>query len=147
MMTKRLITCLVLVLISAVAMFLTGCGMGPTVSFNNGARVSTLKVEVAKTPAERQRGLMNRESLPAGRGMLFDFGRNVETAFWMKDTSIPLSIAFIDTDRKVLSVKDMVPYDLAAVEPPGEYRYAVETNRGWFGEHGIGPGDRAMITP
>lgn len=146
MMIKRLFSCFVLILISTVTLFLTGCGAGPTVSFNNGAKVSALQVEVAKTPGELQRGLMNRKSLPSGSGMLFDFGGEVETAFWMKDTSIPLSIAFISPDGKVLAVKDMVPYDLAAVEPPGEYRYTVETNRGWFKEHGIGPGDMATIT-
>lgn len=134
-------------LLVAVAVFSSpGCGTGPTVSFNNGTKVSTLRVEVAKTPGELERGLMDRESLPPDNGMLFDSGGEVETAFWMKDTSIPLSIAFIGSDGKVLATKDMAPFDLRAVEPPGEYRYAVEANRGWFGDHGIHSGDIAAIT-
>jgi len=88
---------------------------------------------------------MYRKSLPPDSGMLFDYGHEVETSFWMKDTSIPLSVAFISSDGKVLAVKDMVPYDLTPVKPPGAYRYAVEANRGWFGEHEIRPGDRAKI--
>ena len=145
-MIKKLLTCSVLVLISTAALFSPGCGRGPAVSFNNGTEVSTLQVEVAKTARELEQGLMYRESLPPDGGMLFDFGGEVETAFWMKNTSIPLSIAFIDPDGKVLAIKDMVPYDLRAVEPPGEYRYAVEANRGWFREHGIRSGDIATIT-
>jgi len=134
-------------LLVAVAVFSSpGCRTGPTVSFNNGTKVSTLRVEVAKTPGELERGLMDRESLPSDSGMLFDFGGEVKTAFWMKDTSIPLSIAFIGSDGKVLAIRDMAPFDLMAVEPPGEYRYALEANRGWFGDRGIHSGDTATIT-
>jgi uncharacterized membrane protein (UPF0127 family) len=122
-----------------------GCGRGPTVSFKNGTEVVTLQVEVADSPRERDRGLMYRKSLPPDSGMLFDFGHEVENSFWMKNTSIPLSIAFIGPDGRVLAIKDMLPYDLTSVGPPGEYRYAVEANRGWLEEHGVGPGDRATI--
>jgi uncharacterized membrane protein (UPF0127 family) len=143
---KKLLSSLAFLLVAAAVFSTLGCGTGPTVSFDNGKEVSTLHVEVADTPGELERGLMDRAGLPSDSGMLFDFGGEVETAFWMKNTSIPLSIAFIDPGGKVLAIKDMVPYDLAAVRPPGEYRYAVEANRGWFGEHSIHPGDRATIT-
>lgn len=143
-MKKKSLTCLAF-LLTAIAVLSLGCGRGPTVSFKHDSEVSVLNVEVVEKPQERDRGLTGRKSLPADGGMLFDFGHEVETAFWMKDTSIPLSIAFIGSDGKVLAIKDMVPYDLAAVEPPGEYHYAVEANRGWLCEHGIHPGDRATI--
>ncbi len=134
-----------IVLSVAAAAFAPGCRKGPSVSFVLGSTVHTLNVEIADEPHEMERGLMHRESLPHDRGMLFDFGKEVETAFWMKDTEIPLSIAFIGSDGKVLAIKDMAPYDLTAVNPPGAYRYAVETNRGWFQENGINPGTRVSL--
>ena len=139
------LTCLAFLLVAIAVSSLLGCGTGPTVSFKNGAEAITLQVEVADSPQERDLGLMYRKSLPPDSGMLFDFGGDVESSFWMKNTPVPLSIAFISSDGKVLAVKDMVPYDLTPVEPPGAYRYAVEANRGWFGEHEIRPGDRAKI--
>jgi len=145
-MKKKPLSIFTLLLVAVAVFSSVGCGTGPTVSFNNGTKVSTLRVEVVKTPGELERGLMDRESLPPDSGMLFDFGGEVETAFWMKDTSIPLSIAFIGSNGKVIAIKDMAPFDLRAVEPPGEYRYALEANRGWFRDHGIHPGDTAAIT-
>ena len=139
------LTCLAFLLVAIAVSSPLGCGRGPTVSFENGTEVVTVKVEVADSPRERDRGLMYRKSLPSDSGMLFDFGHEVDTSFWMKNTSIPLSIAFISPDGKVIAIKDMAPYDLTPVEPPGEYHYAVEANRGWFEEHGVGPGDRATI--
>ena len=145
-MKKNLFGSLAFLLVAVAVFSSLGCGTGPNVSFRNGTKVSTLQVEVARTPRELDRGLMHRKSLPADSGMLFDAGWEVETAFWMKDTSIPLSIAFIDSGGKVLAIRDMAPYDLRAVEPPGEYRYALEANRGWFRYHGIHSGDIAEIT-
>jgi len=145
-MKKNLFGSLAFLLVAVTVFSSVGCGTGPNVSFRNGTKVSTLQVEVARTPRELDRGLMYRKSLPSDSGMLFDSSGEVETAFWMKDTSIPLSIAFIDSGGKVLAIKDMAPYDLRAVEPPGEYRYALEANRGWFRDHGIHSGDIAEIT-
>ena len=145
-MKKKPLSVFALLLVAVAVFSSIGCGTGPNVSFRNGTKVSTLQVEVARTPRELDRGLMYRKSLPADSGMLFDSGGEVETAFWMKDTSIPLSIAFIDSGGKVLAIKDMAPFDLRPVEPPGEYRYAVEANRGWFRDHGIRSGDFAKIT-
>ncbi|MFH1149860.1 MAG: DUF192 domain-containing protein [Actinomycetota bacterium] len=130
-------------LVAATVIFAVSCN-GSTVAFTNGSRTYTLNVEVPERDAFAK-GLSSRESLPADGGMLFDFGRDVTTSFWMKDTTIPLSIAFIASDGKVLAVKDMQPLDLTPVKPPGEYRYAIETNQGWFAKHGIKPGSRASI--
>ena len=134
----------VVVLPAAAFVLASGCA-GSTVTFVISRGNRALAVEVARLPAVRSKGLTGGKSLPSDSGMLFDFGGNVEVSFWMKDTSIPLSIAFIERDGTVLSIRDMRPYDLSAVEPGGEYRYAVEANRGWFERNGVKPGDRAKL--
>ncbi len=106
-----------------------------------------LKVEIADTPAARQRGLMFRESLPEDRGMLFDFGGETTTGFWMKDTSLPLSIAFISGEGVILDIQDMEPFSEALHQTNQRYPFAVEVNRGWFQRHGIRSGDTAQLPP
>ncbi len=113
-------------------------------SDDEGARAE-LSVEVPGTPEEFSRGLMFRESLPEDRGMLFVFGKDTQTGFWMKDTSIALSIAFIEEDGTILDIQDMAPLSTEAHGPPGPYRYALEVNQGWFDRHDFGPGDRVDI--
>lgn len=132
------------ILIAASLLFAVSCS-GSTVAFSNNSTVHTLEIEVAKTEAERSRGLMGRENLPENSGMLFDFGEETNASFYMKDTSIPLSIAFIDSNGKILSIEEMEPYSLSPVESPGKYRYAIETNQGWFASHDIQPGFHASI--
>ena len=131
-------------LISSALLFAISC-KGSTVAFSSNSTVQTLNIKVAKTPEERTAGLMGRESLPEDSGMLFDFGGEVKAAFWMKDTSIPLSIAFVDSSGKITSIKDLEPFDETPVGPEGKYRYAIEANRGWFSEHGIKPGFMVSI--
>ncbi len=104
-----------------------------------------LTVELAQTAAERSRGLMGREELPDNRGMLFVFPQDTETAFWMRDTLIPLSIAFIAEDGAILDVQDMEALSEELHRPPQPYRYALEVNQGWFQEHGFEMGDRVEI--
>jgi hypothetical protein len=118
------------------------------VTFNPGSsRESALAVEVASTPEERRRGLMFRQSLPADSGMLFVFPEDSRSAFWMKDTLIPLSIAFLSADGRVIDIQDMMPLDEALHYSPEPYRYAVEANQGWFRTHGVTVGDRARLPP
>lgn len=131
--------CVAALLIAATVLFAISC-KGSTVAFSGDSSVYTLDVEVADTPQERREGLSGRTELAEDSGMLFDFGKEVDTGFWMKDTSIPLSIAFVDSDGKIVSIQDMEPYDTTSVRSPVEYRYAIETNRGWFESHGIRPG-------
>jgi hypothetical protein len=135
---------LAVLLVGSTVFFAVSC-KGSSVAFSNDGKVASLNVEVARTPSELQRGLMGRETLAENSGMLFDFGRETETRFWMKDTTIPLSIAFIDIDGKVLAIEDMEPLDLTPVSPPGPYRYAIEANRGWFESHGIEPGFNVTV--
>ncbi len=104
-----------------------------------------LAVEVARTSEERSRGLMFREELAEDGGMLFVFPEDTEAGFWMKDTLIPLSIAFIAADGTILGVQDMESLSEELHRPPGRYRYALEVNQGWFREHGLGQGDRVEI--
>jgi len=98
-------------------------------------------VDVAKTPEERNHGLMGRKHLGKDEGMLFIYETEDYHGFWMKDTVIPLSIAFIDQDGRIVSITDMRPQTLDSHVPPRPILYALEMNRGWFSSHGIKTGD------
>lgn len=119
---------------------------GPTVTFTSAAgQTATLAVEIADTPEERSIGLMNRESLAEDAGMLFIWPEDTGSGFWMRDTLIPLSVAFIGAEGVIVDIQDMQPLDETLHQSPAPYRYAVEANRGWFGGHGIGPGDTVTL--
>jgi uncharacterized protein len=101
-------------------------------------------VEIAETDAARQRGLMGRVALPRQAGMVFLFDGATEGGFWMKDTLIPLSIAFFDEGGEILRILDMVPCkaDPCEVYDPGvPYHGALEVNRGMFRTWGVRRGD------
>ncbi len=104
-----------------------------------------LRVELARTAGERSRGLMFREELAEDGGMLFVFPEDTEAGFWMKDTLIPLSIAFIAADGTILDIQDMEPLSEDTHRPSEEYRYALEVNQGWFRQNGFDVGDRVEI--
>ena len=98
-------------------------------------------VEVAKTPEERSHGLMGRKHLNKDEGMLFIFETEDYHGFWMKDTLIPLSIAFIDKDGRIVWITDMKPQTLDSHVPPRPILYALEMNKGWFSSHSIKTSD------
>ncbi len=100
-----------------------------------------LKVEIADSPLKRAAGLMYRDSLSEDEGMLFVFFSPEKLSFWMKDTKIPLSIAFIDADGVISEIADMQPNDLTPITSKAKVSYALETNQGWFKEHKIKAGD------
>jgi uncharacterized protein len=109
-------------------------------------------VEVAATDAERQRGLMGRPELEEKRGMLFVFEEERPLSFWMKNTLIPLSIAYIDSEGRIVDLQDMEPGDPEASDaelpryPSAEpARYALEVNRGFFEERGVEVGDEVDL--
>jgi uncharacterized membrane protein (UPF0127 family) len=106
-----------------------------------GAAPVLIQVELARTEQEQKQGLMHRKSLDDGKGMLFIFDRDQIMSFWMKNTLIPLSIAFIASDGRIIEIKDMEPLRLSAVNSERSVRYALEVNQGWFSRVGIGPGD------
>ena len=99
-----------------------------------------LRVEPALTPEEQAHGLMYRDELGLNRGMLFAYPEDAQLAFWMKNTKIPLSIAFIDKDRVVRDIQDMDALSEETHVSSVPVRYAIEVNRGWFASHGIKPG-------
>ena len=98
-------------------------------------------MEVAKTPEERAKGLMHRKHLGKDDGMLFIFETEDVHGFWMKDTFVPLSIAFIDKAGFIVRITDMKPLTLESHPPPKPILYALEMNKGWFSTHGIKEGD------
>jgi uncharacterized protein len=100
-----------------------------------------LNAEVADTPQASENGLMFRDSLPENRGMLFVFEHPKAASFWMRNTKIPLSIAYIDSTGKILEIKSLKPLDETAVPSASDrVAFALEVNEGWFGRHGISPG-------
>jgi uncharacterized protein len=110
-------------------------------------RGQKLIVEVVSTPATRATGLMNRFSLQQDHGMLFVFESPQPLAFWMKNTYIPLSIAFIDARGKIINIEDMRPHDESRHLSKGMARYAIEMRQGWFAAKGIGAGDAVEGLP
>lgn len=106
--------------------------------------VRTDFLEVADTEAERQRGLMGKTSLAKNGGEVFVFDGPVQSAFWMKDTKIPLSIAFWDSTGRIVGIEEMVP---CTADPcplyrsPAPYTYALEMSSGWFTRRGVRIGD------
>ena len=103
-----------------------------------------LQLEVPQNNAEFRLGLMFRENLEQDRGMLFIFESNDYWTFHMKNTLIPLDIAFIKEDGTIESIKELNPMNPNQVGPDSEIRYAVEVNRGWFAENGVVVGDRIL---
>ncbi len=104
-----------------------------------------LTVELARTSGERSRGLMLREELAEDGGMLFVYVEDTGAGFWMKDTLIPLSVAFIAADGTILDIQDMEPLSTELHRPPEPYRYGLEVNQGWFQQNGFDVGDRVEI--
>jgi hypothetical protein len=100
-----------------------------------------IHVEVAKTPEERSIGLMGRKHLGQNEGMLFIFETEDYHGFWMKNTLIPLSIAFIDKEGRIVRITDMKPLTLVSHTPPKPILYALEMKKGWFSANGINVGD------
>ncbi len=100
-----------------------------------------LQCEVVDREATRNRGLMFRKSLGRNDCMLFIFEREQPLYFWMKNTSIPLSIAYIDSNGKIVSIKDLTPFSTDSVPSDYPARYALEMNRGWFRQNRVQPGD------
>ena len=104
-----------------------------------------LKVEIADSDSERRKGLMYRDSLPEDRGMLFVYPFARKVSFWMMNTGIPLSAAYIKSDGTISEIIDLVPYDKTSRPSKEAVKFIIEVNRGWFDERGIRPGDRVEL--
>jgi uncharacterized membrane protein (UPF0127 family) len=112
-----------------------------------GQTVAVVKAEIAVSADERALGLMFRKKLPDGEGMLFIFERDEVLSFWMKNTLIPLSIAFIASDGRIIDIKDMYPHNTNSVSSSRSVRYALEVPQGWFSRAGVQNGDVIKIDP
>jgi uncharacterized membrane protein (UPF0127 family) len=108
--------------------------------FELSAGMHRIEAEVAATPESRQTGMMLRISMPAHRGMLFVFPEVAKHCMWMRNTLVPLSVAFLDDKGQIINVEDMQPKteDNHCAGRPA--RYALEMNLGWFRSRGVGPG-------
>ena len=110
-----------------------------------GLNEPVLVVEVADNAAERATGLMNRSCLAPNGGMIFAWHTDTTAGFWMEDTEVPLSIAFIQADGRIVHIEDMQPETTNNHTSPEPYRYAIEANRGWFAASGVSEGGLADI--
>lgn len=108
------------------------------------AGMHLIKAEVADEPGTRMRGLMMRERLGTNEGMLFVFPDKAGHCFWMRNTLLPLSIAFLDDDGTIANIADMTPKSEQSHCPTRSVRYALEMEQGWFARRGIKPGARLV---
>jgi hypothetical protein len=102
-------------------------------------------IEVARTENQRARGLMHRQTLGKREGMLFVFDADQHLAFWMKDTTLPLSIAFLSSDGRILQIEDMEPLSQKSIRSRLSARYALELPRGAFAEAGASEGEAVVL--
>jgi uncharacterized membrane protein (UPF0127 family) len=124
-----------------------------TIHTSSGREVR-VRVEIADDYFEITRGLMYRTALPENRGMLFVYGEEQELSLWMKNTLIPLSAAFMDSEGRIVDIQDMKPVGLEQTVPDARLpryvstkpaQYALEVNQGFFEERGVEVGDRAEL--
>lgn len=111
------------------------------------AGMHQIDTQLAMTPMERQIGLMNRPSMPNHEGMLFVFDEPTKQCFWMKNTLLPLTAAFVADDGTIINLEDMKPRTLEAHCSKKEVRYVLEMNQGWFAKRGIKAGSKLSGMP
>jgi len=117
----------------------------PTVKLTAGIHVIT--AEAATTAQSRTVGLMHRERLAPNHGMLFVFEDKAQQCFWMRNTIVPLTIAFLEDDGTIVQLADMAPKSEASHCSQRPVRYALEMEQGWFGKRGLAPGTRVGGLP
>jgi len=121
---------------------LTCCSVYASTLLGLSAGIHRIQAEVVSTSDERTMGLMHRKSMPPHNGMLFVFPQAGEHCMWMRDTLIPLSVAFLDANGTILNIEDMEALTLASHCATGRAKFALEMNRGWFKSRGIAPGGK-----
>src|SRR5437870_5270 len=136
--------------LAGVALLASSLAFAADVTFKT-ARIKVgghpLKVEVADAEPQRMQGLMFRKKLGTNDGMLFVFDELGYHSMWMKNTLLPLSVAFVDEEGRVLNILDMEPLTLDSHAAAGPARYAIETNKGWFAQRKVKPGDKVTGLP
>ena len=111
------------------------------------AGMHRIDAQVAATPQERQTGLMFRKEMPAHEGMLFVFEQPAAQCFWMKNTLLPLTAAFVDDDGTIVNLEDMKPQTLDSHCSAKPVRYVLEMNQGWFAKKGLKAGTKLAGVP
>jgi uncharacterized membrane protein (UPF0127 family) len=117
-----------------------------TINASGGERVE-VEAEIAEDEAKRRKGLMERTELAEDAGMLFVYDREQPLSFWMRNTVIPLSIAYIDAEGRIADIQDMQPLDETPHPSAEPARYALEVNQGFFEERGVEVGDEVEVPP
>ncbi len=117
----------------------------PRVLIDAAGGTAAVRVEVARTEAQRERGLMDRAKLDPDAGMIFVFEGAARHGFWMKDTLIPLDMLFIGEDGRVAAVVERQPLTLESTDGGVDSRYVLEVNGGWATSHGVKVGDRVRF--
>ena len=129
---------------AAALLSLVACGAGaqnarfPTIQLSAGMHL--IQAEVAATDPQRQQGLMFREKMAHNHGMVFVFDQANPQCMWMKNTPLPLSVAFLDADGKIINIEDMQPKTLESHCSTKPAKYALEMNLGWFKQKNVKPG-------
>lgn len=134
-MNKHLVAVLAGLLAGAAAW---GQGTMPVMELTAGFH--RIEAEVAANDQNRQIGLMNRQAMPVQRGMLFVFNHENTHCMWMRNTLLPLSVAFVDAEGKIINIEDMQPQTETNHCARRPARYALEMNIGWFAQRGLKPG-------
>lgn len=119
----------------------SGCGVSSQPQSRIKIKDTELSVEWARSDAEKIKGLQGRTALGENEGMIFDYGKEMPLTFWMKNTHIPLSIAFVDGKGVIKEIINMNPESLEPHHSKHKARYALEVNQGWFEHNHIQPGD------
>lgn len=136
---------------AATLLSLLACGAGAqnarfqTIQLSAGMHL--IQAEVAQTDPQRQQGLMFREKMANNHGMVFVFDDTTSQCMWMKNTPLPLSVAFIDADGKIVNIEDMQPKTLDSHCSTKPVKYALEMNLGWFKQKNVKPGSTVNGLP
>lgn len=107
--------------------------------------IDTVRAEVARTADEGVAGLMYRQEVPDGTGMLFVFETSEVRSFWMQNTYVALDIAFLDASYRIVDILQMEPLTTDSHESRGSAMFALEVRKGWFADNGIRAGDQAKV--
>jgi len=137
MARTRIFHCLLAIALSA---FVTPSPAQTLPSIQLTAGIHLITAEVAASDPSRARGLMFRQGLPPNHGMLFIFDAQAIHCMWMRNTLIPLSVAFVDDDGTIVNIEDMRPHDETSHCAKRPVRFALEMAQGWFAQKGVAPG-------
>jgi uncharacterized protein len=142
---KTRATASLLSLLMSAAVAQSGPQKLPSIRLNAG--IHNIQAEVARSPEERSTGLMFRNAMAANEGMLFAFDEAAQQCFWMKNTLLPLAIAFIGDDGSIVNIDQMKPQTLQSHCSEKPVRYVLEMNDGWFAKRGIKAGSKLRGGP